>query len=430
MNACRWQAGDGVGTGVGTAPVGEPGMGRGINHLTARQVQSASAPGKISDGGGLYLFVRKRGQELERLWLFRYKRGERGAERERTLSLGPARDVTLAAARTLAARCREALSRGEDPKRAIETPALARLTFGEVADAYMDAIENSFKSDDTRASWRRTLGDRYCAKLRRRLIGEVSTEDIVEVLKDVWQVKPETARKVRARIETVLDAAKVRGLRTGENPARWRGHLKHLLGKQRAKKGHHRALPYKQMPAFIVALRRLDSVSAMALEWTILTAARTSETILAPRSEVDRDSRVWVVPPERMKEGREHRVPLTPRCIAIYDAMESYPSDWLFPGRNPKEPLSEMAMSMCLRGITPDATVHGFRSTFRDWVGDCTTFPREIAEAALSHLIGDEAEQAYRRSDALERRRKLMLSWEKYCVSRINGSTNQGALRR
>lgn len=420
MNACRWQTGDGVGTGAGTTPVGEPGMGRGINLLTAREVQTANTLGKLSDGGGLCLLVRKRGQDIERLWIFRYKRGERGAAKERTLSLGPARDVTLAAARTLAARCREALAKGEDPKLALETPSLSRLTFGEVADAYMDSIEKGFKSDDTRASWRRTLGNMYCPKLRKRLIGEVSTGDIVDVLKDIWHTKPETARKVRARIETVLDAAKVRGLRDGENPARWRGHLKHLLGKQRAKKGHHRALAYKQMPPFVVDLRKLESISAMALEWTILTVARTSEALLAPRSEVDRSDRVWIVPGERMKEGREHRVPLTPRCIEIFDAMETYPSDWLFPGRNPKEPLSEMAMAMCLRGITLDATVHGFRSTFRDWVGDCTTFPREIAEAALSHLVGDEAERAYRRSDALERRRKLMLAWEKYCMSRMN----------
>lgn len=394
-------------------------VGKGINLLTARTVASASTDGKYSDGGGLYLRVRDGGSE--RLWMFRYKRGGRGSAKERTISLGPARDVTLAAARTLAARCREALVKGEDPKRAIETQSLSRLTFGEVADAYMDAIEKGFKSDDTRASWRRTLGDFYCAQLRRRLIGEVNTDDVVDVLKNVWQAKPETARRIRARIETVLDAAKVRGLREGENPARWRGHLKHLLGKQHAKKGHHRALPYQDMPALLVALHQRDSVSASALEWTILTVARTGETVGAFRSEIDREKMVWTVPPERMKEGREHRVPLCGRCIAIYDAMTAYPSDLLFPGRNPKRPLSNMAMAECLRELDVDATVHGFRSTFRDWAGDCTSFPREIAEAALSHLVGDEAERAYRRSDALERRRKLMLAWEKYCLSRLNG---------
>ncbi|MFA5952272.1 MAG: integrase arm-type DNA-binding domain-containing protein [Hyphomicrobium sp.] len=394
-------------------------MGKGINRLTARTVASASRNGKYSDGGGLFLRVRDGG--AERLWFFRYKRGARDAARERTLSLGPARDVTLAGARVLAARCREALANGEDPKRALEGQTLSRMTFGEVADAYMDSIEKGFKSDTTRANWRRSLGDGYCAKLRRRLIGEVGTDDVMEVLSRVWQTKPVTAKKIRARIETVLDAAKVRGLRDGENPARWRGHLKHLLGKQQAKKGHHRALPYKQTPFFMVDLRKLDSVSASALEWTILTVARTGETIGAQRSEVDRERRVWIVPPERMKEDREHRVPLTGRCIEIFDSMDAYPSPWLFPGRNPNKKLSNMAMAECLRGLNVDATVHGFRSTFRDWVGDCTAFPREIAEAALSHLVGDEAEQAYRRSDALERRRKLMLSWEKFCVSRLNG---------
>jgi len=406
-----------VGTGGGTTPVGEPGMGRGINLLSARGVATLLAPGRYSDGGGLYLLVRKRGEVLERLWVFRYKRGARAEAREKTLSIGPARDVSLAAARTAAAKCREALERGEDPKRAVRTQDTAGKTFGEEADGYMDRIESGFKSKATRANWRRTLGDRYCARLRKKPIAEINTEDVLEVLTPVWQSKPETARKMRARIETVLDAAKVRGLRSGENPARWRGHLKLLLGKQTRKKGHHRALPYKEAPEFMAKLAGLNSVSALALEWTILTAARTAMSAKAKRAEVNLEERVWTIPGSRMKEGKEHRVPLCDRCLEIFEEMQAYPSQWLFPGRRPKRPLSDMAMAECLKGLGADATVHGFRSTFRDWAGDMTAFPRDLAEMALAHKVGDEVEVAYRRSDALERRRELMIAWERYCRS-------------
>jgi integrase len=403
------------GAGVGAGPVGEP-MARARNLLNARFVATVTEEGKHSDGGGLYLLVRKRGDQTERLWMFRYKRGGRGGAVERAISLGAAREVSLAVARDLRQVCHEALARGDSPKAAIDRQRQIGPTFGEVADALVEDLCKGFENEKTRADWRRTLGDGYCASLRKKPVAEAGTEDVLAVLKPVWLVKQETASRVRERIERVFDAAKVQGLRSGENPARWKGHLKFLLPAQTAKRGHHRALPYQRMPVFMPALRALDSVSALALEWTILTCARTGESIGALRTEIDRATKVWTVPAERMKERREHRVPLSDRCLEIFDEMAKFGEMWLFPARDPREHLSEGAMTMCLRRLKADATVHGFRSTFRDWAGDCTGFPREIAEAALSHAVGDEAERAYRRSDALERRRKLMDAWARYCL--------------
>lgn len=406
------------GAGGGAGSVWEPVMARGINLLTARFVQTVTEEGRYSDGGGLYLLVRRRGEQIERLWLFRFKRGGRDRSKETSISLGTGRDVTLAKAREKADTCRAALANQEDPKVALARQAATAPTFGAVADAVIKDIGPGFESKATLANWERTLGEKYCASLRKIAVDKVSTEDVLDVLKPIWQGKPETAQKLRERIERVLDSAKAKGLRTGENPARWRGHLKLLLPAQTAIRGHHRALPYEKTPEFMAALRALDSVSALALEWTILTCARTGETIGALRKEIDREAKVWTVPAKRMKERREHRVPLCDRCVEIFDEMKKFSNTWLFPARDPKKHLSNMAMAECLRGLGADATVHGFRSSFRDWAGDCTAFPREIVEAALSHMVGDEAERAYRRSDALERRRKLMLAWEGYCATR------------
>jgi integrase len=390
-------------------------MARGHNLLTARFVDTAARPGRYADGGGLYLMVRKRGEVAERLWMFRYKRGARGQEREATLSLGPARDVSLATARLLARRCREALEAGRDPKSVIRNAGQAP-TFAEMADDLIADVEKGFRNEKHRAQWRMTLGDTYCRSIRSKAVDQISTEDILEVLKPIWHTKPETAARIRGRIERVLDSAKARGYRSGENPARWRGHLSVLLGRQiRLVRGHHRALPWAEIPAFMIRLRKLNSVSALALEWTILTAARTAETIGASRAEIDRDARVWKVPAHRMKGGREHRVPLCNRCLEILDEMEPFGSDWLFPARNPRNHMSLSAMAECLKGLEVDATVHGFRSTFRDWVEESTRFDGKLAEAALAHLVGDEVERAYKRGDALERRRELMDAWANYC---------------
>jgi integrase len=250
--------------------------------------------------------------------------------------------------------------------------------------------------------------------LRSKRVDEIETGDVLEVLKPIWTEKPETASRLRGRIERVLDAAKAHGLRSGENPARWRGHLDHLLPKPaKASRGHHAALPYCEVPAFMRALRERDGIAARALEFAILTAARTGEVLGARWEEIDLTASTWTVPASRMKGGREHRVPLTERCLEILAELAGFrDSEFVCPGQRRGKPLSNMALEMVLRRMDAEnATVHGFRSSFRDWAGDKTKFSREVIEAALAHVIGDKAEQAYRRGDALEKRRELMDAW-------------------
>lgn len=394
-------------------------MARGLNLLSARTVAAATEPGKYSDGGGLYLLVRRRGDATERLWIFRFKRGGRDASRERAISIGPLRDVSLAAARAKAAKCRAALADGKDPSATL-IDAGAAPTFGAFADELMDDILSGFKNEKHKDQWRMTLSDIYCRPIRSKPVDAITTEDVLGILKPIWISKSETASRIRGRIERVLDSAKARGIRDGENPARWRGHLSLLLPKRsKLTRGHHRALHWSQMPEFMTRLRALKSVSARALEWTILTGARTVETYGARPKEVDLETKVWTVPAVRMKAGREHRVPLTGRCMEIREEVVALGSKWMFPGRPMKKHISEAAMSECLKDLKVDATVHGFRSTFRDWVEDCTSYDTNLAEAALAHIIGDKTEQAYRRGDALERRRELMAAWERYCLQGV-----------
>lgn len=390
-------------------------MASATNLLAARFVASTTKVGRFADGGGLYLVVRKRGTQVERLWIFRYWRGPRGAAKESSLSLGPARDMPLATARRIAANCRELLAVGRDPREAFNDTTTQ--TLGSIIDDYIDHLSESLK---TVANWRLTLGDVYCRLIRAKPIEQVTTEDVLTILKPIWHTKSETAQRLRSRLERVMDAAKVKGLYSGDNPARWRGHLQHLLtSPEQLTRGHHEALPWARVPEFMGRLRKLNSISALALEWTILTCARTSETRGAVWSEIDRVRRLWIIPKERMKgkrnQKREHRVPLSDRCIEILDEAEQLAGDYLFPGRTLKHQLSNMAMLECLRGLQTGLTVHGFRSSFRDWVGDATSYPEDLAEAALAHIKGDKTERAYRRGDALERRRALMVDWARYC---------------
>jgi integrase len=261
---------------------------------------------------------------------------------------------------------------------------------------------------------------KYAAPLRKLPVDAIDTAAVLSVLKPIWQAKPETASRFRGRVEQVLDAAKAKGHRTGENPARWRGHLDKLLAKrQKLTRGHHAAMAYTELPAFISRLRdrQTESVSALALEFAILTAARSGEVLGMRWDEVDDAAKVWTVPPTRMKAAREHRVPLSARALAILDeAKKARAGAFVFPGSRGGRPLSVMAMEMVLRRMGRDSvTVHGFRSAFRDWAGNETQFAREVAEAALAHVIGDAAERAYRRGDALEKRRALMEAWASYC---------------
>ena len=387
-------------------------MTRSRNRLNPKAIPTLPI-GRHGDGDGLYLLVRQRGTAIERLWVYRYKSGARGEAKERSISLGPLRDVSLSKAREKAAECREAIRGGLDPKVAIRADAAA--TFGSVADDLIKSLKTSFKNDKHRAQWETTLSDEYCGKLRPRRVDQITTEHVLEVLSPLWLTTPETASRLRGRIERVLDSAKVRHLRSGDNPARWKGHLSHLLPKpKKLARGHHRALPWAQMPVFMERLRNLDSMSALALEWTILNVTRTNETVLGKRSEIDREKNVWVIPKERMKAGREHRVPLCARALEILAETDKIGGQWLFPGQTTRKPLSLAAMAECLKGFNLPATVHGFRSSFRDWVSEATMFPDNLAEAALAHVIGDKTERAYKRGDALDKRRELMNAWNRY----------------
>jgi integrase len=325
--------------------------------------------------------------------------------------------VSLAAARDKADEVRDILGRGGDPFTELSSRRATSRTFGAFADEWIGGMEEGWRNEKHRAQWKSTLGATYCATLRKRPIGEVTTDDIIKVLRPIWRTKAETARRIRGRIERVLDAAKAAGERAGDNPARWRGHLSELLSKpEKLQRGHHKALAHKEVPAFMKRLRAMSGISPLSVEFTVLTAARSGETRGATWPEIQDD--IWVIPPERMKGGREHRVPLVPRAQAILKQMkELRTSAFIFPGFRDDRPLSDMSLSAVLRRLKVDATVHGFRSSFRDWAGDATDFPRELAEAALAHLVGDETERAYRRGDALKRRRELMDEWATYCGS-------------
>jgi integrase len=385
-------------------------MARQVSKLSARTVATLTKPGRHSDGGGLYLVIERSGSKR---WAFLFRQNGRLRE----MGLGGTSSISLAKARELAADCRQTVTLGDDPIAIRKRAAGAIPTFGEFADKFIADKEHGWRNAKHRAQWRMTL-ETYAAALRRLQIDAIATEDVLKILRPLWSAKPETAARLRGRIEQVLDAARAAGHRNGENPARWRGHLDKLLPK-RAKltRGHHAALPYAEIPTFVARLREQSGAAAVALEFTILTAARSGEALGARWPEIDLAEKLWTVPAARMKGSREHRVPLSDRARAVLaKARKLQTDDYVFPGRKRGRPLSGMSMEMLLRRMKVEsATVHGFRSSFRDWTGDNTSFPREVAEAALAHAIGDETEAAYRRSDALAKRRKLMDAWAAYC---------------
>jgi integrase len=274
-----------------------------------------------------------------------------------------------------------------------------------------------FRNEKHKAQWKTTL-ETYATPLRAKPVDSIATDDVLAILQPIWTTKSVTASRVRGRIEKVLDAAKAKGYRQGENPARWRGHLDHLLPKQsKLRRGHHPALPYQDVAVFVGRLRESDSLAARALELCILTAARSGEILGMRWSEINLDERVWTLPPDRMKAGREHRVPLSERAVAILRQLaETRTGDFVFQGQRKDRPMAHTAMNMTLFRMKADTiTVHGFRSSFRDWAGNETPYPRDLIETALAHVVGDAAEQAYRRSDALEKRRALMETWAMHC---------------
>ena len=382
--------------------------------INVRQFAALTKPGVYSDGGGLYLRVRKSGS---RSWLFICM--IRGRRRE--LGLGSAHDVTLAQARQKAAEARTAFMAGRDPvveRAAVAQPPIMPQTFGEFAETLIDDIESGFRNDKHRKQWRATLAT-HAAALGPKPLAAIDAEDIVEVLKPIWIKIPETASRVRGRIERVLDAAKAKGHRSGENPARWRGHLELLLPRRsKVDKDHHAALPFVDIADFMSDLASRSATAARALEFTILTAARTGETLGATWDEIDLEAKVWSIPAARMKAGQPHQIPLSAGATAALEAVcpkNPNGNDLVFRNSGGVR-LSNMSMSMLLRRMGRDSiTVHGFRSTFRDWAGEATSFAREVIEMALAHTIESKAERAYRRGRALDKRRALMAAWCKFC---------------
>jgi integrase len=322
--------------------------------------------------------------------------------------------VSLAKARQLASDARKVVQAGEDPIAARDKPE--GMTFGEAADALFTSMSPAWRNANHRAQWAMTLRTN-CAPIRSMNVSAIGPNEVLRVLEPVWQSTAETASRMRGRIEKVLDFAKARGMRSGENTARWRGHLDALLPK-RAKltRGHHKAMPFDKVPDFLTQVRQRKGISARALEFCILSAARTGEVLGARWDEIDFGNKIWTVPAHRMKAGNEHRVPLPVRAMQILEEMKkARVSEFVFPGTKRDQPLSGMAFEKLLRRAKVDATVHGFRSSFQDWCGERTDYPREVAEAALAHVAGDATERAYRRGDALEKRRKLMEAWSKFC---------------
>jgi integrase len=396
-------------------------MSRALQKLSARRAATLQTPGRHSDGGGLYLVVDKAGA---RRWVFMFRwksHSGPGAGRIREMGLGSARALSLAQAREDAAKARALVARRIDPIAARQKAGPAP-SFADLADALVELRTQEKVSDTSLARLKRSL-EVYAQSLRPKPIDEIDTEDVLAVLQPIWREKPATAEKVQSHICAVLDAAKARGHRGGDNPARWKGHLDQLLPRRNSQeRRHHEALPYADLPEFFAKLSAKGGTAARALQFTILTAARSSETFDAAWREFNPNRTVWTVPAARMKEKREHRVPLTPDAKAVLDKAVGA-SDALVFANTYGERLSSMAMTKVLRDLGyPTLTVHGFRSTFRDWVGDATEFPGEIAEAALSHAVGDQTERAYRRGDALERRRTLMQAWADYCLGRAAGS--------
>jgi len=374
-----------------------------------------------ADGGGLYLQISRSGTKS---WIFRFAM----EGREREMGLGPLHTIGLSDARLLAAEARKLKLKGQDPIEARKAERQAKrlddaraMTFKQAAAAYIKANKAGWKNAKHAAQWEATLAA-YADPIFGALpVAAVDTGLVMKALEAIWTEKPETASRLRGRVESVLDWATARGYRNGENPARWRGHLEKLLPARSKVKAveHHAALPYRELPKFMTALRDQAGNGARALEFAILTAARTGEVIGATWDEIDLDAETWTVPKERMKAKREHRVFLSDSAVAVLKPLkEAARSNYVFPGGKDGKPLSNMAMLTALKRMKrDDLTAHGFRSTFRDWAAEMTDYPSEVVEMALAHVVGNKVEAAYRRGDLFEKRKGLMGDWEKFAAA-------------
>jgi integrase len=401
--------------------------------LSAVEVAKAKGPAVLHDGGGLYLRVSATGSKS---WVFRFQLDGR----RRDMGLGRYPDISLAEARGRAAERRKQRHDGIDPldakaaqRQAQRLYAAKGRTFREVAEEFMGRNEAALRNAKHRQQWRNTLASYVYPVLGELPVAAIDAGLVVQVLDPIWAEKPETASRVRGRIEAVLDAATVRGFRQGPNPAQWKGNLAHILpARARVRKvAHHAALPFDEIPAFLAALRRRLGMAARALEFVIFTAARTGEVLRARWQEIDLAAKIWTVPAGRMKGGREHRIPISDAALAVLGAVRPLaltrdgtpdPAAPVFPGPRRALSLSNMTMLMLLRRMKrDDLTAHGFRSTFSDWAAERTAYPREVVEMALAHAVENEVEAAYRRGDLFEKRRKLMEAWAAHCEAPASG---------
>lgn len=400
-------------------------MPRGINKLTATRVAKEKRPGLHPDGGGLYLQVtRGLDGDPRKSWVLKFRSPATGKLRE--MGLGPAGNLELAKVRQRAAAALDLVRDGVDPiehrkaeRIRRQTEAATVVTFKQASERFIEAHKRSWKNEKHQEQWAATL-ETYAYPVMGSLpVQLIDINLVLRVIEPIWQTKTETASRLRSRIERILDWAQTRGLREGENPARWRGRLENVLPARRMAQRvkHHPALPYAQIGIFLKQLRERKGIAARALEFTIMTAARTGETLQAKWSEIDLDQALWTVPAVRMKSRREHRVPLSTEAIAIITPLklDRKDDDWVFPGLKEDAPLSSM-LTVLKHMDRTDITVHGFRSTFADWAADRTDFNPQVAEAALAHIVGDKVEAAYRRSDLFGKRRELMQAWAEYCV--------------
>lgn len=401
-------------------------MARKAKELSALEVGRLKASGHHAVGGvaGLYLYVLETGA---RSWVLRTMVGDK----RRHMGLGGFPDVPLARAKEKARAAKEAIAEGIDPiaqrtelASGLRAQQATAKTFQEAAEGYIEAHGDTWKNDKHRAQWSATLKTYAYPHMGALLVKDIGQEHVLKALEPIWKTKTETATRLRGRIESVLDWATVRKYRTGENPARWKGHLDKLLaapGKTK-KVVHHRALPIGEMPDFMKELRAREGLAARALEFTIFCAARSGEVRGATWSEIDTENSVWTVPAERMKAGKEHRVPLSPAARKILqDLPRNLESELLFPGAKGRS-LSDMSILAVLRRMDVNAVTHGFRSTFRDWVSEKTSYQGDLAEQALAHVLANKVEAAYRRGDALDKRREMMNEWARYCRPEPVGS--------
>jgi len=401
--------------------------------LTVRQVKTETRPGLYGDGRGLYLRV---GPTSSKSWILRFQL----AGRRRDMGLGPVEFVSLAEARDKAHELRRALKLDSvDPieakrgaARRVALAAAKAMTFKQCAEAYIAAHKAGWRNAKHAAQWGSTLTTYAYPYFGDAAVQAVDVAFVMKAIEPIWSTKPETASRVRGRIESVLDWATVRGYRAGDNPARWRGHLESLLPKKTRVRAveHHAALPYSEIAEFMAQLRARSGTTARALEFAILTCARTGEVLGARWSEIDLERRLWVIPAESMKARKEHRVPLSGPALAVLERQQQHGNcDYVFEGQSPGRPLSNMALLMLLREMgRVDLTTHGFRSTFADWAAESTGFPSEVREMALAHAVGDKVEAAYRRGDLFAKRAALSEAWGRACDS-LPASDNVRVLR-